>query len=141
MKVVELKSLTRDQEFRFPLFTDSVSAGIPTPADSHADDTIDLNEYLVRSPKSTYFVRVAGYSMLDAGICDGDILIVDTAKEPVSGDIVIARLNAEMTVKRFIQSDGIITLIAENPEYTDIAVEGEVDFQILGVAKHVIHDL
>ncbi len=141
MKIVELKALESNGEFAFPLFTESVSAGIPTPTDSHADDTIDLNNYLVRNPKSTYFVRVAGYSMLDAGICDGDILIVDTSKEPVSGDVVIARLDAELTVKRFVQSDGVITLIAENPEYTDIAVEGEVDFQILGVAKHVIHDL
>ena len=86
-----------------PLFSSGVSAGFPSPAEDHIDRKLDLNELLIQHPVATFFVRVAGESMKDAGINHGDILVVDRSLEAVSGKIVIAIVNGELTVKRFIQ--------------------------------------
>ena len=124
-----------------PLFTVCVKAGFPSPAEDYIDCNLDLNEYLVRHPAATYFVRVSGSSMTGAGILDGDLLIVDRSVAPREGDVVIAALFGELTLKRIRKCGGKVMLIPDNDAYPPIKVDQETEFQIWGVCKHVIHSL
>ena len=83
-----------------PLFSDRVPCGFPSPAADYVEQCIDLNELLIQHPSSTYFVKTAGDSMIDAGIGDGDLLVVDSSRTASHGDIVIAAVEGEFTVKR-----------------------------------------
>ena len=122
-----------------PLFTCGVSAGFPSPADDHIDRKLDLNELLIQNPVATFFVRVAGDSMQDAGINHGDILVVDRSLEATSGKIVIAIVNGELTVKRFVQDHSSCQLVAANPDYPPVAITEDTDFSVWGVVTSVIH--
>ncbi len=126
---------------RRPLFLSGVSAGFPSPADDYLDRKLDLNEYLVSNPAATFFVRVAGDSMVGAGINDNDILVVDRALEPGSGSIVIAVVNGELTVKRLVKTRSAWRLAAENPAYPDLEINEETPLEVWGVATYVIHSL
>src|SRR5271170_4231392 len=85
---------------KFPLFSSTISAGFPSPADEFIEAKLDLNELLVKHPVATFFMRVSGNSMQDCGIQDKDILIVDRSLTPTNGKIVIAIINGQLTVKR-----------------------------------------
>jgi DNA polymerase V len=122
-----------------PLFTCGVSAGFPSPAEDHIDRKLDLNELLIQHPVATFFVRVAGESMKDAGINHGDILVVDRSLEAVSGKVVIAIVNGELTVKRFIQDNASCQLVAANPDYPPVEITEDIDFSVWGVVTSVIH--
>lgn len=124
-----------------PLYGSRVAAGFPSPADDHLHATLDLNAYLVKHPAATFFVRVEGDSMIQAGIHAGDILVVDRALEARDGKIVVAALNGELTVKRLDLRDGRIRLLPENPDYSPIDVGEEANFLIWGVVTSVIHAL
>ncbi len=102
---------------------------------------IDLNKDLILHPDATFFVRVVGDSMVEAGIQEGDILIVDRALQARNNDIVIAMLNGELTVKRMLERAGTIWLKPENARYRPIEIGEYDDFQVQGVAIHVIHPL
>lgn len=125
----------------YPIFLESVSAGFPSPADDYLEGKLDLNEHLVRNPASTFFVRVTGDSMVNAGIYSGDILIVDRSLTTKSGNIIIAVLDGELTVKRFIYENGTVKLYPENPAYQPIEVRGEMKFEVWGVVRTVIHNV
>ena len=127
-------------ELRLPLFGTRVAAGFPSPADDHLENTLDLNEHLVRRPAATFFVRVQGESMTGAGINPGDILVVDRAEEARDGKIVIAALDGELTVKRLSRRDGRVMLMPENPAFEPIPVNEEMSFVIWGVVRSVIHE-
>jgi DNA polymerase V len=86
--------------YQLPLYANKISAGFPSPADDYIEMKLDLNTHLIKHPAATFFVRVSGDSMLNAGINSGDLLIVDRSIEPVDGKIVIVALNGELTVKR-----------------------------------------
>lgn len=122
-----------------PLYATKVAAGFPSPADDYVEGQLDLNSHLVKHPAATFFVRVAGDSMIGAGIHPGDILVVDRSLEPVNGKIVIAVLNGELTVKRLRRRDGVVCLVAENEHYPRIPIHEETDFMIWGVVTSVIH--
>ncbi len=124
---------------RFPLFTATIRAGFPSPADDYVDNRLDLNEFLIRHPAATFFVRVAGDSMIGAGIHSGDILIVDRSLDPANNRIVIAAVNGELTVKRIRRENSKIHLMPENDNFTPIEVTPEMRFEIWGVVIHVIH--
>ncbi|MDX1775621.1 MAG: translesion error-prone DNA polymerase V autoproteolytic subunit [Desulfobulbales bacterium] len=124
-----------------PLFLSGVSAGFPSPADDYLDRKLDLNEHLVKNPAATFFVRVAGDSMIGAGINDNDILVVDRSLEPASGSIVIAVINGELTVKRLLKRKDSWRLVAENPDYPDLEIVAETPLEIWGVATYAIHSL
>jgi len=126
---------------RRPLFLSGVSAGFPSPADDYLDRKLDLNEHLIKNPAATFFVRVAGDSMTNAGINDNDILVVDRSLEPVNGNIVIAAVNGELTVKRLMKNRGSCRLVAENPAYPDLEIDEETGVEIWGVATYAIHSL
>lgn len=118
-----------------------VPAGFPSPADDFEEGPLDIAEYLVDSPETTYFVRVEGESMEGVGIHHGDLLVVDRAKEPAGGDVVVAALNGVLTVKRLEQKEGRLLLTAEHPSYEPIEVSPHEDLVIWGVVKHVIHEM
>ncbi|MED5579691.1 MAG: translesion error-prone DNA polymerase V autoproteolytic subunit [Nitrospinota bacterium] len=124
-----------------PLYDSSVSAGFPSPADDHLEKNLDLNEYLIKNPVSTFFVRVEGESMLGSGINSNDILIVDRSLEASNGKIIIAVISGELTVKRLRFSKNQIWLDADNENFHSIKVTEEMNFHIWGVVTNVIHKL
>ncbi len=126
-------------EYELPLFTSKVAAGFPSPADDFMDTKLDLNSHLIKTPSATFFVRVSGESMINAGIHDGDLLIVDRSITPQVGKVVIAAIQHELTVKRYIKKDGNVYLAPENENYQPILVNEEDEVYIWGVVTNVIH--
>lgn len=126
--------------FERPLYSTKVSAGFPSPADSDIECKLDLNNYLIKHPAATFFLRVSGDSMKNAGIQSGDILIVDKSLEPSDGKIVIAAIDGELTVKRLVKKAGSVQLVPENNQYPIINLKDTQDLLIWGVVTHVIHE-
>lgn len=124
-----------------PFFTAAVQAGFPSPADDHIEDRLDLNELLIQNKTATFFVRVEGHSMKNAGITHGDILIVDRSITPSNHSVVIAVINGEFTVKKLHRTQEKIFLVPENEEYPLIEVTEEMDCILWGVVTFVIHPL
>jgi DNA polymerase V len=123
-----------------PLLFSTISAGFPSPADDYIDKSLDLNELLIKSPSSTFFVRVSGDSMKDIGIFNDDILIVDKSLKCNHNDIIIAFLDSEFLVKRlFITKKNEIFLLPENRNYKPIKVINHDDFTVWGKVTYVIH--
>lgn len=120
---------------RQPLPIDEVrvSAGFPCPAADYADKRLDINEYLVRNPVSTFFFSVEGDSMQGAEIFDGDILVVDKSIRPRHGQIVVAFVDGERLVKRLYQWGGRVALLAENPSYPPLEIQDGMELLIWGV--------
>jgi DNA polymerase V len=117
----------------------SVAAGFPSPAEQYLEPPLDLNEFLVKRPAATYFVRVEGDSMEGKGICDGDLLVVDRSLDPRDGDVVIAAVDGEFTVKTLRKKNGKVGLQAENPKYPDIVPKGASELVLFGKVTAVIH--
>ena len=116
-----------------------VSAGFPSPAQDYYDGPIDLNQHLIKDPTSTFIVRVAGDSMQNAGISSGDEVIVDRSLTPRDGNVVIAVLDGELTIKRLRLSGTGVILRADNPAYPDIRVEALSDLIVWGVVTRSLH--
>ena len=116
-----------------------IEAGFPSPADDHLDIALDLNEYLIKHPSATFYIYVKGDSMINDGIYNGDIMIVDRAISPKSKDVVIAVIDGEFTVKRIHKNNNKICLKPSNKNYKTIYITEEMDFQIWGVVTHTIH--
>jgi DNA polymerase V len=140
-EIEEVLKYIQNKFYRLPFYQDAISAGFPNQASEEVEDTLDLNELLIRRPAATFFLRVTGNSMIKAGIFHGDILIVDRSIEPISGKIVIAAVNGELTVKRLVIEDNRVQLVAENDVYRPIEITGEIDLHIWGVVTNVIHAL
>ncbi len=136
---LEILGFEKRTTCQLPMYLATVAAGFPSPADDFIDKTLDLNEYLIDHPEATFFVRVCGDSMRDAGLHSGDILVVDRALQPMHNRIVIAALNGELTVKRIRKQGGKLFLVPEHPEYEAIEVTAEASFEVWGVVTHVIH--
>ena len=117
----------------------AVAAGYPSPAQDYFEGRIDLNQHLIKDVTSTFIVRVTGQSMEQAGISDGDELIVNRALEPKDGSVVVAVLDGELTIKRLrITAHGVV-LQADNPDFPDIRVPALSDLSIWGVATTCLH--
>jgi DNA polymerase V len=124
---------------RIPLVSAKVEAGFPSPADDHLERSLDLNEHLVKNPAATFFVRVKGDSMRDAGISSEDILVVDRSVSPEDGQVVVAMLDGDFTVKRLRKRKGRVFLVAENNAYPPIEVGEDQELVVWGVVTFVIH--
>ncbi len=125
----------------FPIYSTKVQAGYPAPAEDIPAEKFDLATHLIPNPAATFFVRVAGDSMTGAGIFSNDLLIVDKSIEPKSGDVVVAVVNGEFTVKRFMVKNKKIELRPENSKFATIKVAGDEELKIWGVVKNVIHSV
>lgn len=127
--------------YRLPFYQDAISAGLPNQASSEVAETLDLNEMLVKRPDTTFLLRVYGTSMINAGIFDNDVLIVDRSIRPSDGKVVIAAVNGELTVKRLSIEGKRVQLLPENETYPPIEITSDTDLQIMGVVTNVIHAL
>ena len=136
-KLDAIKRFLDLEQFTCPLYGSRVQAGFPSPADDHIEGKLDLNEHLVRRPAATFFVRASGESMKDAGIFDGDLLVIDRSISAKSDDIVIASIHGELTVKRLQQSGKEWLLVPANPKFPVIQLEGS-DGEIWGVVTHSV---
>lgn len=123
-----------------PLYLCRVSAGFPSPAGDYVERDIDLNDWLIRNKLATYVVRVEGDSM-ESAIRADDRLLVDRSLEPRHGDVVVACVDGEMLVKRLVVEDGKYFLVAENPLYPTVELNGDRETIIWGVVTHSIRAL
>ena len=124
-----------------PLYSHSISAGFPSPADDYIEDRLDLNELLVNNKAATFFLRVKGDSMINAGIHHGDIIVVDRSVQPGNRSIVVAVVDGELTVKRLVTRSGVAELHAENPKYAPICLQEGQDLTIWGVVTSSVHQV
>ncbi len=120
-----------------PLFAEPVRCGFPSPAQDYVEQRIDLNELMVQHPSSTYFVKAAGDSMTDGGISDGDLLVVDSSRTAEHGDIVIAAVGGEFTVKQ-LQLRPVVQLNPLNSAYTPIVIGSEDALEVFGVVTYIV---
>jgi len=140
LRVASVSKLEVGAVTRIPLYLCRVSAGFPSPASDYVESNIDLNDWLIRNKLATYIVRVEGDSMVGE-IHPEDRLIVDRSLEPRHKDVVIACVDGEMLVKRLVVEDGRYYLMAENPQYPVIELNGDRELVVWGVATHSIHRL
>ncbi|KAF0145980.1 MAG: DNA polymerase V [Nitrospirae bacterium] len=143
-KLEKLKVLARDERGRLipgsiassVKILGTVEAGFPGAAEEELSDTLSLDDLLVKNPQSTFMLKVSGYSMSEAGILPGDMVIVDKKQAPKSGDIVIAEVDSEWTIKYLDKKGDDVTLIPANPKFTPIKPKKEL--KIAGVVTAVI---
>ena len=128
-----------EKSTKINFYTTSVCAGFPSPAEDHLDVSLDINEYLIKHPSSTFYIYVKGDSMIEAGICDGDLMVVDRSLEVRSKSIVVAVINGEFTVKKIEKINDKIYLMPDNKNYKPILLDDNIDFQIWGIVTHSIH--
>jgi DNA polymerase V len=119
----------------------SVPAGYPSHPAEQAKELVDINSHLIRNEIATYIFRVQGDAMIDAGIFDGDVLVVDRSIEPKHNEIVLATLNNEFIVKRLYKRAGLIKLISENPIYPPLVIKEKDYFAVWGVVTNSVHKL
>jgi len=131
--------ICKQKSLKLPLFLTPVQAGFPSPADDYVENSLDLNNFLIKNPPATFFVKAVGDSMKDAQISEGDILVVDRSIEPKDKKIIIANFLAEFSVKRLRIINNEIYLYSENPKYSPIKITDKMDFEIFGVVTYVIH--
>ena len=134
---------------QLPLFITPVPAGFPSPAEEYSDTKLDLNRHLISNPNSTFFVGISGESMVNADIRSGDIAIVDRSLEAKSGDIILAVVDGDFTIKRLekVESkvvDGLrlepkVRLLPENSDFEPIEITENMVFQVWGVVTYTIH--
>lgn len=121
-----------------PFFAEEVAAGFPSPAAGELNGSLDLNDLCIRHPAATYFIRARGESMIEAGIADGDILIVDRSLSPRNGDIIIAEIEGAFTVKYYEKSASGIRLIPANPKFEPIIINKTAQAAFFGVVTWVL---
>lgn len=125
-------------ELALPLVDGGIAAGFPSPAQDYIDLKIDLNKELISNPTSTFYGRVKGSSMQDAGILDGDILVIDKSMEPQDGDTAVCYLDGEFTLKYIKMEPDAVWLVPANPKFQPIKVTEENHFCIWGVVTYSI---
>tara|TARA_Y100001970_G_C14117067_1_gene794203 strand:+ start:409 stop:876 length:468 start_codon:yes stop_codon:yes gene_type:complete len=131
--VKEIWPADTSKHLELPFFDTKIQAGFPSPAEDHMEQRLDLNSLVIENPSATFFVRVAGESMKDVGINDGDILVVDRSIEKWENRIVVAVIDSEFTIKRFTKQNESVVLEAENAAYPSIKITPETDFSVWGV--------
>ena len=122
-----------------PIFTNSVQAGFPSPAEDYMDLDLNLQDHLIQNPSSTFCVRAVGESMKDTGIQSGDIMLVDKSLTPKNRSIVLAVIDGEFIIKRVNLSNKELYLISENENFPPIKITEEIDVQVWGVVTYIIH--
>jgi|TARA_B110000967_G_scaffold114006_1_gene116657 DNA polymerase V len=115
-----------------------ISAGFPSPAEDFVQERVSLDKILIKNQEATFFARVSGQSMIDAGINDKDLLVIDRSLEPINNKIAVCFIDGEFTVKRLRVDGAKVWLKPENPEYPIIEITEENDFLIWGVVTNVI---
>ena len=141
MANLEIKKLEESSDLELQLFENRIQAGVPSPAQGSFADSVDLNHELINNPAATFCARVIGDSMIDSGINEGDMLIIDRSLEPHDGDIAVCFIDGDFTVKRILIANDQISLVPANRKYPVIRVPKESNFMIWGVVSHIIKKL
>ncbi|CAK7035218.1 MAG: Protein UmuD [Desulfovibrio sp.] len=141
LEIIGLADPSRPEGEGLPLYLSPVEAGFPSPAEDFLDARLDLHSHLVRNEAATFFLRAHGESMINAGIHNGDLLVVDRSEAAAHNRVVIAALDGELTVKRLVRRQGRVLLMPENPEYPEIDITEHEYVHIWGVVTYVIHKL
>lgn len=119
----------------------NIKAGFPSPADDYLRDSLDFNRDLIKNPEATFYGRVSGDSMRDAGINEGDIAVIDRSLQPTDGDVIVAYVNEEFTIKYLDlthKEEGYIELQPANRDYSPIRIDGTDNFRVWGVVVWTI---
>lgn len=140
-KNLEIYKADTDTQLVLPIADGGIKAGFPSPAQDFMDLSIDLNKELVKHPSSTFYGRVSGDSMVDAGIYDGDILIIDKSLEPKDGDMAVCFIDGEFTIKYIKIEETVIWLVPANENYKPIKVTEDNDFLIWGIVTYSIKNV
>ena len=138
---LEIYSADTSTNIALPFVESGISAGFPSPADDFLDASIDLNREFVKNPSTTFYGRVKGDSMINAGLNNGDLLIIDKSLEPIDNKIAVCFIDGEFTVKRIKIEKDIVWLVAENEKYQPIKVTSDNDFLIWGIVTTVIKNV
>jgi DNA polymerase V len=136
--IIDIYSAISESELSLPYVSGGISAGFPSPALDFIDLSIDLNKHLIKHPSATFYGRVKGNSLKNAGISDGDLLVIDRSLSPANGKIAVCYLDGEFTAKRIKLEGQELWLMPENEAYQPIKVEPENNFTVWGVVTHVI---
>lgn len=119
----------------------TIKAGFPSPAEDYLHDSLDFNRDLIKNPEATFYGRVSGDSMIEAGICDSDIAVIDRSLQPVDGDVIVAFVNGEFTIKYLDlkhKEEGYIELRPANANYQPIRIDADDNFRVWGVVVWTI---
>ena len=136
--VISIKFVLRSTQMLIPYALEKINAGFPSPAQDYIDKALDMNEHLIKNETATFIVKVASLSMLNAGIDIDDELIVDRSLDAKQGDIVVALIDNDFTVKRLMIDESGQWLKAENPEYKNIYLQEGQELLIWGVVTCII---
>lgn len=138
---LDIYSAITETSLALPVVSEGISAGFPSPALDFVDLTIDLNKHLVKHPSATFYGRVKGMSMKNAGISDGDLLVIDKSLEPSNGKIAVCYIDGEFTLKRIKISKKEVWLVPENDDFKPTKITEENNFLIWGIVTHVIKNV
>ncbi len=138
MKKIEIYKADIGSSLPLPIADEGIRAGFPSPAQDFMDLSIDLNQELVKHPSSTFYGRVKGDSMIDAGVHDGDVLIIDKSLEPKDGDMAVCFIDGEFTIKYIKIEEKVIWLVPANKNFHPIKVTEDNNFLIWGIVTYCI---
>ena len=138
MKDIDIFSPDNCSSQPLPISDSRIAAGFPSPAEEYSSTRLDLNRELIKNPASTFYARVSGLSMIDEGINDGDLLVIDKSIEPYDGCLAVCYIDGEFTLKRFEKHKDYGLLVPSNKEYRPIKVTAENDFCIWGIVTYLI---
>lgn len=137
-KAIDIYSALTETKLELPFVDGGISAGFPSPALDFVDLTIDLNKHLIKHPSATFYGRVKGQSLKNAGITEGDLLVIDRSLEPSNGKIAVCYIDGEFTAKRIKKTKNELWLTPENDDYKPIKIKEEDNLIIWGIVTHVI---
>jgi len=138
---LDIYSALSETELSLPVFNSGISAGFPSPAMDFENNSIDLNQHIIKHPSSTFYGKVKGDSMKDEGIFDGDLMVIDKSLEPTDGKIAICFIDGDFTVKKIKIEQDACWLMPANNKYKPIKVTADNEFLIWGIVTHVIKAL
>lgn len=141
VNISQIRKSCAESSIRLPLFSSRVSAGFPSPADDLLESHLDLNHYLISQPAATFFMRFEGEPMLESGLQQGDLLIVDRSIEITEQKIIVAAVNGDLVIRRVSRNRRRLQLLSENPNSQVISITQDTEFQIWGVVTYVIRAL
>ena len=141
-KAGKIELLNGDFAHRLALaLAPTIKAGFPSPAAAYLHDSLDFNRDLIKNPEATFYGRVSGDSMIEAGICDSDIAVIDRSLQPVDGDVIVAFVNGEFTIKYLDlkhKEEGSLELRPANANYQPIRIDADDNFRVWGVVVWTI---
>ena len=141
MATLEIKKIEENSDMSLQMFENRIQAGFPSPVQGVFADSVDLNHELINNPAATFCARVIGDSMVDSGINEGDLLIIDRSVDPHDGDIAVCYIDGDFTVKRIVIDDKGLSLVPANRKFPVIRVPQDSNFIIWGIVSHIIKKL